>query len=616
MLSHLSIRKIVSFLAYITIAVPFASSQAPVASPSHAAVGATVVIKGSGFGAYLPGTSAVTFHGVPAAVVPANWLTNQISVQVPAGATTGTLTIVVGPAATPTEISAGAFTIDLPVHINPAIALPGDNLEISGAFPGATLASTSATVGGQAASVWSVSSSLVKLTVPAGAVSGDVVLIIPGGPTNVGKFTLATPTLNPNHGSIGTHVTLSGAMFGASRGTVTVGGNTAEIVSWDTESVVINVPACMASGQQKVEATVGGSPIELGNFTVDGSVGWSDLCDENPLGITIVGGYEQGYSSSESSNSDGFLAFYGRRLFPVGNGLWGPFYSVRLQTAPVASGTDGVVSVLTNPTGGVTTAKLSAVGQAVDLNVGIETHLFDRNEGQTSFDWIFGGGFVTPVLGNQVQQAFTMPTLGTVECTSLQANLKPTLAKPQYANISTTAPTGASGRSCFWNTAVPTPGTGGSPATPGTMINTLAYATPDRTNFFGKAYTGLKIVNRWPLGSGQSQCPCERGQAVFALGQNASITGGYMRHLVFTIDVIHPLPVPSVKYIYFFGSISKRLFDNTPAQISPIVLAAVTPVPTASSASTLMLPLTQPDRDFYRIGGGISLNQIFTSLTK
>ena len=147
-------------------------------------------------------------------------------------------------------------------------------------------------------------------------------------------------------------------------------------------------------------------------------------------------------------------------------------------------------------------------------------------------------------------------------------------------------------------------------------IGTLAYATPDQSSFFGKAFTGLKIVNRWPLTAGQSQCPCERGQVDFTLGQNASITGGEMRHWVFTVDAIHPLPVPSVKYIYFFGSLSKRLFDNTPVPISPIVLSPVTPVPTSGSASTLILPLTQPDRDFYRNGGGITIGLIFTALTK
>ena len=156
---------------------------------------------------------------------------------------------------------------------------------------------------------------------------------------------------------------------------------------------------------------------------------------KNPLGITIVGGYEQGYSSSQSSNSDAFIAAYGRRLFRDPKKkfpMWGPFYSVRLQTAPQASGSNGVVSVLTNPSGSVTTSSLNSVGQAVDLGVGLETHMFDANQGQTSFDWIVGGGFVTPVLGDHIQEAFTMPSPGTVECTALQTNLASVLMKPQY----------------------------------------------------------------------------------------------------------------------------------------------------------------------------------------
>jgi hypothetical protein len=44
-----------------------------------------------------------------------------------------------------------------------------------------------------------------------------------------------------------------------------------------------------------------------------------------------------------------------------------------------------------------------------------------------------------------------------------------------------------------------------------------------------------------------------------------------------------------------------------------LVLATGT-ISTTPAASTLILPLTQPDRDFYRIGAGINLNEIFSAL--
>jgi hypothetical protein len=132
------------------------------------------------------------------------------------------------------------------------------------------------------------------------------------------------------------------------------------------------------------------------------------------------------------------------------------------------------------------------------------------------------------------------------------------------------------------------------------------------------------LVNRYAGVTGLKLCddnnPCERGYIDFTLGQDASITGGSFRHLVATVDSIYPLPVPSINFLYIFGSLSERLHKLPPSQ-TPLVLqlpAATGPnsPPPTPNAQILVLPLTQPDRDFYRFGIGVSLNQIFTALTK
>jgi hypothetical protein len=80
------------------------------------------------------------------------------------------------------------------------------------------------------------------------------------------------------------------------------------------------------------------------------------------------------------------------------------------------------------------------------------------------------------------------------------------------------------------------------------------------------------------------------------------------------------MPVPSISFLYLFGSASLRL-HNLPTSLSPLVLlnspttGSSTP-PTVPNAAVLVLPMTQPDRDFYRIGIGININQIFTALVK
>jgi hypothetical protein len=151
----------------------------------------------------------------------------------------------------------------------------------------------------------------------------------------------------------------------------------------------------------------------------------------------------------------------------------------------------------------------------------------------------------------------------------------------------------------------------------------LEFAAPNQPNFFPKYSVGVRLVNRFPGANGLKQCdennPCERGYADFTLGQNASISGGTLKHLVVNVDSIYPLPVPSLNFIYLFGSVSKRL-DNLPASQTPLVLASPptsgpsTP-PAAPNPAVLVLPMTQPDRDFYRFGIGVSLCQIYSALT-
>ncbi len=335
---------------------------------------------------------------------------------------------------------------------------------------------------------------------------------------------------------------------------------------------------------------------------------WGDL-DERPLDINFVGGYEEGFQSSQASTSDGFLAFYGRRLFA--NDRLGPYFAARLQTAPQASGTYSVVSVLSNPTGAVTSTNLNSVGAAVDLSIGTEWQFkkgIDNH--RTSLSFIAGTGFITPLQSNTIAATFTMPNFGTVECTELQGRLAPVLAGRDYNGI--VANTTAGSASCFSNTLNST--------TKPTAVTLLEYAVPDSPNFYPKYNFGLRIVNRYPgTSEGPENCvegsKCQRGYVDFTVGRSAALTGGTLKHGVFTIDAIHPLPVPNMNYIYLFGSASKR-FGNLPGSVSPLVLTSGTSTAAdGPNPATLVVPLTQPDRDFYRIGVGVNITQIFSALS-
>jgi hypothetical protein len=465
-------------------------------------------------------------------------------------------------------------------------------------------------------------------------------------------------SITPFEGVAGAQVTINGRGFGDLQGksTVTIGNLPATVAAtkgWSDSQIVVTAPDLSQSkdldGEDCSEVTSPMSgqpyvrdklicikapvlvsvadtdnklPAKVASYTfvetppqwIETPPQWSDK-DEKPGSVRFVAGYEQGYQSAQPSASDAFLAVYGRSLFLKDR--FGPFYQIRLQTAPQASGTDGVVSVLTNPSGAVTTQNLQTIGSAVDIALGLEYQIHPwSHHGQTSLGFIAGGGFVTPLQVNSVNASYSMPAFGTLECTELQSRLSSVLSNPVYAGIkANTTAVGSSPYPCFTNN-----NNSGS----GVSINFLEYAAPNQPNFFPKYFAGVRLVNRYAGVTGLKLCddnnPCERGYIDFTLGQDASITGGSFRHLVATVDTIYPLPVPSINFLYIFGSLSERL-HKLPSSQTPLVLqlpAATGPnsPPPTPNAQILVLPLTQPDRDFYRFGIGVSLNQIFTALTK
>jgi YD repeat-containing protein len=141
--------------------------------PSSGSVGANVTILGAGFGA-TSGQNAVTFNGVPAAVVTAS--SNQLVVVVPGGATTG-LIRVTSPAGSAT--SASAFTV-VPNNVPsisgfaPMIGIAGSTVRITGAnfepVAGSNIVSFNGTVG----SVSSATASMLGAIVPSPATSGYI----------------------------------------------------------------------------------------------------------------------------------------------------------------------------------------------------------------------------------------------------------------------------------------------------------------------------------------------------------------------------------------------------------------------------------------------------------
>ena len=190
-------------------------------SPNSGAVGTSVNINGTGFGA-TQGTSTVKLNGATATVT--NWGDTQVVITVP-NTISGSMIVTEGGVAS----NGVAFTVPPPQisSLSPTSGVVGTQVTINGSGFGATQGSSTANFyAGRQGSIVSWSATQIVATVPAHATTGAVTVTVNTVSSNTDQiFTMPNPaitTLSPNSGAVGTSVTINGTGFGASQGTSTV----------------------------------------------------------------------------------------------------------------------------------------------------------------------------------------------------------------------------------------------------------------------------------------------------------------------------------------------------------------------------------------------------------
>lgn len=250
-----------------TSAVSFTLAPPPTLagfSPDLGPVGTKITILGSGF----VGTVGVSFNGTPAITVTKVSAT-QLTATLPAGATTGPISVITaGGLATSTS----NFTVPPPPAIatlSPASGAVGMVISITGSnLTGAiSVAFNNVSVGFSV-----VSDTEITTSVPAGATTGRIVILTPGGKaTSPGNFTVVpVPVIagfTPDSAPEGTKITINGSGF---VGTFTVAFNGLKATSAtrvSTNQLTATVPVGASSGPLTV-TTAGGTAVSAGNFTV------------------------------------------------------------------------------------------------------------------------------------------------------------------------------------------------------------------------------------------------------------------------------------------------------------------------------------------------------------
>jgi hypothetical protein len=239
-------------LPYTVTVAPTLTSVAPTSGP----VGTSVTITGANFGS-TKSTSTLTFNGT--AATPTSWSNTSIVVPVPSGATTGNVVVTVSSLAS----NGLPYTVaPTSTSLTPTSGPVGTSVTIAGTNFGATKGTSTVTFNGTAATATTWSTTSIVVPVPSGATTGSVVVTVGGMASNSLPYTVTVApgvtSVSPNSGPVGTSITITGANFGATKGTSTVkfNGTTATPTTWSDTSIVVPVPSGATTGN--IVVNVGG----------------------------------------------------------------------------------------------------------------------------------------------------------------------------------------------------------------------------------------------------------------------------------------------------------------------------------------------------------------------
>jgi hypothetical protein len=315
---------------------------------------------------------------------------------------------------------------------------------------------------------------------------------------------------------------------------------------------------------------------------------------QSPYNYLFIAGVEQSGFSSLSLSTEPFIQFYieGLDHHPpkISHLYYGPWGKVRLLGAPAPS-TNGIASSFTDPTGTITKQDFTKVGQSLDVVAGGQIYLRGESSTHARAALIAWGGTTTTLSSQNVAYTFKVPAVKTAECQQLLSRFTPA------TGYSPGLTADLSGNTCVVNGTTP--------------VTDIAFANPDRSNFLAKWGVGFRAVGTENCTSSRKTCLGALSILDTTIGQDAVVTGGRVRHFVVKVDGLLALPGTSSS-IYLFGSVYTRITRNQ--ESAPLILAAETTQPSLPNPAVVVLPLRQPDRDYFRLGVGVNLSQVMSKL--
>ena len=308
---------------------------------------------------------------------------------------------------------------------------------------------------------------------------------------------------------------------------------------------------------------------------------------------------------------------------PLENRLW-MWLNPRITSLPQATNFSAVSTI--NETGSFfdTTGKLNDIVHGLDVNGGFEIVLVRPRDGipwwseyvntqaRLSTSLIVGAGVSTPFSTNstEVQSSVTQAI-----CDAFQAPAGQTVSD-------------ANGLICGFQAGKAAIKVSPNPDIPGDtgLRSFVDFFTPDRSRFFRRYYTGLRFKSYFFNRDVHSYCkPFERrrgdegdcdapydifpGIIDLTFGRDEAVTAGHLSGWLFRIEGVYPLPW--YQGIHVFGSIYTKLQRNHADQpFGPYTIQKPADG-AATDLNTFRFGLHPLDRDYFRVGIGVDLIQVF-----
>jgi RHS repeat-associated protein len=422
-------------------------------SPSSGPVGAVVTISGKNFGA-TQGTSTVVFDKTTA--TPTAWSSTSIQVPVPTGAATGNVVVTVSGVAS----SGVSFTV-LPTpsitSLTPTSGAVLTSVTIKGTNFGATQSTSTVVFNGTTATPTTWANTSIKVPVPTGAMTGNVVVTVNGVPSNGISFTvLPTPSitsLTPSLGPVGAVVTISGTNFGATQGTSTVvfDKTTATPTAWNSSSIQVPVPTGAATGN--VVVTVDGVASNGVSFTVLPTPSITSLTPTSGAvltSVTIKGtnfGTPQGTSTVTFNGTPATATTWANTSIkvPVPAGATTGYVVVTVNGVPsngvsfIVPGTTAAITSL-SPTSGPAGSQVSINGSHFGSSQGSNTVSFNGTLATNVVSWT--SSLIVATVPSAATSGYVVVTVGGVASNGVAFTVLPT---PSITTLSpTSGPVGTS----------------------------------------------------------------------------------------------------------------------------------------------------------------------------